>query len=253
VTAIHSRLDVVHSSVPSDQPRERIPWQQTAHARLVWEISVDQLVQPGRARIVRDNGSVEFGEVLPLLTQVAEAVRPGLESTGGRAPGSRPPASLGALSLLADIRTQLGQCCRSCDHPRPRHLAGRLREWAAHAEHWQLDAPESVFWAASVAEGWVREARQLLDPPPKLALRGRACPVCRASSVEVWSEEQCDFVRRPALSIDAGRAEAVCGACVQRWPLDAWARLAKAIAEQAGEHDDGNVTGNTTKKFAETA
>jgi hypothetical protein len=210
----------------------------------MWEVSVDQLVQPGRARIVRDNGTAEFAEVLPLLTQVAEAVRPGLESTGGRAPGSRPPASLGALSLLADIRAQLVQCCAGHDHPRPASLAGMLRQWVRHAGDWQTDAPESVFWAAALAEGWVREARQLLDPPPKLTLRGRACPVCRAASVEVWSEEECDFVRRPALSIDAGRAEAVCGACVQRWPLDAWDRLAKLIAHQASE--DADVTGNTT-------
>jgi hypothetical protein len=245
VTAIHNARRVVHNPVHSDQPpRERIPWGETAHARLMWEVSVDQLVQPGRARIVRDNGTAEFAEVLPLLTQVAEAVRPGLESTGGRAPGSRPPASLGALSLLADIRLQLVQCCAGHDHPRPASLAGMLRQWARHAGDWQTDAPESVFWAASVAEGWVRQARQLLDPPPKLTLRGRACPVCRASSVEVWSEDECDFVRRPALSIDAGRAEAVCGACVQRWPLDAWDRLAKLIAHQAGE--DVDVTGNTT-------
>jgi hypothetical protein len=209
----------------------------------MWEICVDQLVQPGRARIVRDTGAVEFAEVLPLLTQVTEAVRPGLESTGGRAPGSRPPASLGALSLLADIRMQLGRCCAGHDHPRPADLAGMLRQWVAHAGDWQTDAPESVFWAAAVAEGWVREARQLLDPPPKLTLRGRVCPVCRASTVEAWSEDDCDFVRRPALSIDAQHAEAVCGACAQRWPLDAWDRLATLIAEQAG--DDAVVTGNT--------
>ena len=51
----------------------------------------------------RANGTTETAEVLTLLRQVEEAVLPGSAVSGRPSQGSRPPASLGALSLLASI------------------------------------------------------------------------------------------------------------------------------------------------------
>lgn len=203
---------------------------EAATARLGWEVAVDQLVQPGQAVITREGGGTELATVHSLLDQVTHAVMPGNEHnakiTGS---ASRPPASLGAVGLLAEIRQELRRCCRPHDHAQPELLADRLKWWVEHAEDWQHSYPDYVVWAADLATDWVRQARHLLDPPPRFTLRGRACPVCRTSTIQVWSDEEGDYVRRPALAIDPERVEAVCGECGQCWGLDVWAQLAAAM------------------------
>jgi hypothetical protein len=213
--------------------------QRAAMARLVWETAVDQLVRAGFVTLLRDDGTIERAEVLPLLDQLAEAVMPGGEYTSGGGLGSKPPADLTALSLLAEISTEVRRCCAGHDHPHLAELGPQVDRWAAHAEQWQHDAPEYVCWAAAVAGDWVRRARLILDPPRRYTLRGRACPVCRATAVQTWSEDEGDFVRRPALAIDSDRTEVVCGACAQRWPLGAWTALAAKSttdSESDGDH-----------------
>ncbi|WNV86590.1 hypothetical protein [Umezawaea sp. Da 62-37] len=208
---------------------------QAAAARLSWEVAVDQLVQPGLYVVHRQDDGHEVAEVLPLLAQVQEAVTPGSkrEGTTGKL-GSRPPASLGALELLAEIRHEVRRAC--VGHRHPYHNPGSLRElvqvWGEHAEDWQHAAADYVLWAAERAAEWVRTARLLLDPVPRYPLRGRACPVCGVATVQVWSDDEADFVRRPALSIDPEQVEAVCAACGQRWPLDVWAQLAQTLDDQ---------------------
>jgi hypothetical protein len=219
-----------YEAADQDNPQQGPGWAEVAAARLAWEAAVDQLVQPGQVTITREDGGHERAPVHSLLQQVLHAVMPGNEHnakiTGS---ASRPPASLGAVGLLAEIRQELTRCCGHHPHPRPVRLSDRLRQWVEHAEDWQHTAPDYVLWAASVATDWVRQARHLLDPPPRFTLRGRACPVCRTSTIQVWSDEEGDYVRRPALSIDPERVEAVCGECGQCWGLDVWAQLAAAM------------------------
>jgi hypothetical protein len=237
-------LDHTHAEQDPEQGPGR---EEAAIARLAWEVAVDQLVQPGQVTITREGGGTELATVHSLLIQVTHAVMPGNEHnakvTGS---ASRPPASLGAVGLLAEIRQEVTRCCRDHDHGQPDVLADRLRLWVEHAEDWQHTAPDYVLWAASVTTDWVRQARHLLDPPPRFTLRGRACPVCRTSTIQVWSDEEGDYVRRPALSIDPERVEAVCGECGQCWGLDVWAQLAAAM-NAALTHETLAVTGTTPK------
>jgi hypothetical protein len=217
------------------------------HARLALEVAVDQLVQPGRVLIDRQaaDGTTrqEMAEVLPLLDQVAEAVLPGSERTGKSVLGSRPPASLAPLALVAEIRGVVQQVCRGHDHEQPAELRERLRLWSEHAEMWQHSAFDYLAWAADRATEWVREARLMLDPPPRYPLHGRACPVCQATAVQVWSDDEADYLRRPALSIDPHRVEAVCAGCGHTWGLTVWAELAAATDRL----DTLAVTRNTLK------
>ncbi len=233
---VHLDDPAVHRVVPSRD--------EAATARLAWEVAVDQLVQPGQHTVRRANGTTETAEVLPLLRQVEEAVLPGSAASGRPSQGSRPPASLGALSLLASIRGEVRQCCRTHGHEQWSTLTEQVRAWGEHAEDWQHRAPDYVVWAAEESTRWVAQARQLLDPEPRLPLRGRACPVCRVDVVQVWSDDEGDFVRRPALRIDAEQVEAVCAACGQRWGLDVWAQL-NTMLDQQLTHETLAVTGIT--------
>lgn len=212
---------------------------QAAAARLAWEVAVDQLVQPGLYVIHRQDDGQEVAEVLPLLDQVQEAVTPGSKIPGGAGKlGSRPPASLGALELLAEIRREVRRACHDHGHAHrqrdggPVDLRELVRAWGTHAEDWQHSAADYVLWAAGLANEWVRTARLLLDPVPKYPLRGRACPACGVATVQVWSDDEGDWVRRPALSIDAAHVEAVCANCGQSWGLDVWAQLAATLDDQ---------------------
>lgn len=233
---VHTDPHAVHNVLPSRD--------EAATARLAWEAAVDQLVRPGLHVVRRANGTTETAEVLTLLRQVEEAVLPGSAVSGRPSQGSRPPASLGALSLLASIRSEVRQCCRTHGHEPWSTLAEQVRAWGEHAEHWQHAAPDYVVWAAEQSTRWVAQARQLLDPEPRLPLRGRACPVCRVDVVQVWSDDEGDFVRRPALRIDAEQVEAVCAACGQRWGLDVWAQL-NTMLDQQLTHETLAVTGIT--------
>ena len=66
----------------------------------------------------------------------------------------------------------------------------------------------------------------------------------RIDVVQVWSDDEGDFVRRPALRIDAEQVEAVCAACGQRWGLDVWAQL-NTMLDQQLTHETLAVTGIT--------
>jgi hypothetical protein len=235
--------EVVHTADPA-VPRVVPSWGEAANARLAWEVAVDQLVQPGLHKVRREDGSTETAEVLPLLRQVEEAVQPGSKVSGKTLLGSRPPASLGALALLAEIRAEVRGCCRTHGHTKWSTLAEQLRAWIAHADHWQLDARDYVVWAAEQASRWVQQARLVVDPEPRFPLRGKACPTCRADVVQVWSDDENDYVRRPALHIDPEHVDAVCAACGQRWGLDVWAQL-NAMLDQQLTHETLAVTGIT--------
>lgn len=215
-----------------DQPPAAPTREQAAAARLAWEVAVDQLVRPGLYVIHRQDDGQEVAEVLALLDQVREAVTPeGRRSGAAGKLGSRPPASLGALGLLAEIRTEVRKTCRGHAHD-ARTLREQVREWGAHAGDWQHAAPDYVLWAADRANEWVRAARLMLDPEPRFPLRGRACPACGTATVQVWSDDESDWVRRPALSIDPDRVEAVCAHCRHSWGLDVWAQLNEVLDQQ---------------------
>ncbi|GAA2657968.1 MULTISPECIES: hypothetical protein [Actinosynnema] len=216
-----------HEFVPDPPSRD-----EAATARLTWEASVDQLVMPGLYVLHRQDDRHEVAEVLPLLKQVQEAVMPqGRRSGPAGALGSRPPASLGALSLLGEIGAEVDRTC--CGHGHDaRGLPERVRAWVAHAEPWQHHDPEYVLWAAELSQGWVRAARALLDPAPRYPLRGRACPTCGTATVQAWSEDAEDWVRRPALSVDPEQAQVVCADCGRCWPLDAWVQLGELMDAQ---------------------
>jgi hypothetical protein len=231
---LHNGDNADRADTPTPPTRD-----QAAAARLAWEVAVDQLVRPGLYVIHRQDDGQEVAEVLPLLDQVREAVTPGSRTLGaaGRL-ASRPPASLGALELLAEIRREVRKACHSHRHDlhrpdgRPVDLRELVRQWGTHAEDWQHSAADYVVWAADRAGEWVRAARLLLDPVPKYPLRGHACPACGVATVQVWSDDEADWVRRPALSIDADHVEAVCAGCRQRWGLDVWAQLAATLDDQ---------------------
>lgn len=209
-------------------------------ARLAFDAAVDQLTAPGVATITRESGEQERGLTPCLLDQLVQATQPGGERSGSSSPGSRPPASMNALAVVAEIGTEMRGALAALGHevfgPGPRYpLSQQVRLWAGHAEHWQHENLDYLTYAATQAERWVTAARAVLEPAPRYRLRGHACPICRETTILVWSDVETDWVRQPALSIDTDRVEAVCGSCDTRWGLDVWAQLGAILDTQRKE------------------
>ncbi|OXM63125.1 DUF7341 domain-containing protein [Amycolatopsis vastitatis] len=208
--------------------------------RLAFDAAVDQLTQPGLHVVARDNGDLDRATSPCLLDQLAVATQPGHERTGGASPGSRPPASLNALTLVAEISQALRVALAALGYnlfgPGPRTtLTQQVQLWASHAEQWQLEHVDYLAHATREAERWVAAGRAILDPAPTYRLRGHACPTCGHSAVLMWSVTEGEWLRQPALSIDTDRAEAVCAACDSRWGLDFWAQLGQLLEQQQAE------------------
>ena len=222
------------------RPEETRPRVDPVMTRLAFEAAVDQLTQPSVTTIRRENGGVERARVPCLLDQLVEATQPGSERSGSSAPGSRPPAALNALALVAEIGQAVRWALSALGHdlfgPGGRvRLAGQVRLWASYGETWQHDDPDYLAYAAGEAERWVAGIRAILDPAPRYFLRGHACPTCGESSVPLWSDAEGDYLRQPALGIDTDRVEAVCAACDSRWGLDVWGQLARTLDAQHTE------------------
>ncbi|MFD8494240.1 hypothetical protein [Amycolatopsis sp. NPDC059657] len=208
--------------------------------RLAFDAAIDQLTQPAQVTVTRDDGTLENAATPCLLDQLVQATEPGTERSGTSAPGSRPPASLNALELVAQIsqamRTALAALGRDLfGTSRRERLAGQVRVWASYAEQWQFDDPDYLVFAAREAERWVAAGRAVLDPPPRFRLRGHACPTCGHTTVLVWSEIDDEWVRQPALGINTERVDVVCAACETRWSADTWERLGQVLRAQQRE------------------
>ncbi|WP_026424688.1 DUF7341 domain-containing protein [Actinokineospora inagensis] len=222
-----------HHDLDDDQAERVDPVQ----ARLAFDAAVDQLCAPGVATITRDDGFTERALIPCLLDQLVQATEPGGERTGATGTGSRPPASLNAVAVVAEIGTEMRRQLAAHGHhlfdPGPRYaLSKQVRLWASHAEHWQLEDPDCLAHTADQAQRWVTAARAVVEPPPRYRLRGHTCPTCRENTVLVWSDTEADWVRQPALWIDTDHAEAACAACETRWPLDTWERLGQLLGQQ---------------------
>lgn len=209
--------------------------------RLAFDVAVDQLTAPGVHTITRENGSTDRAVSACLLDQLVAATQPGGERVGGgTGPGSRPPASLNALTVVAEIGTEMRRQITALGYhifgPGPRwRLSRQVRLWASHAEQWQFADVDYLAHAAEQTQRWVTAARGVLEPEPRYRLRGHACPVCRETTVLVWSDVEAEWVRQAALSIDTDRVEAVCAACDTRWTLDHWAQLGRTLEDQRRE------------------
>lgn len=198
-------------------------------SRLALEIAVDQLTRGDAVRIERDDRT-ETARTAPLLVQVEQAVSDTSGPAGAFVARSKPPLRVEAVDLLREVDCEVRWYRRSS-------RLERVRAWSA-AMHGLTDH-DALTSAMDCAEGWVRKARGLLDPTPPWALRGKACPQCGATEVEVT--DGCgELVMRPPLEIDriSGTARCVAPGCDLRVNPEGWEHLAEQIDKQTRiEHE----------------
>lgn len=196
-------------------------------ARQTLRESVDELTTIGHHKLFLEDGTIRHATTPPLLDQVAAEIAQQSAASAGFNPRSRPPLWLDATQLLAEVDREIH------GHHGPTR-AERVRTWCNHvASHAN---PGTIIDAADSARGWVTGCRNLLDPKPKLRLRGQGCPSCAA--VKVWdrTDDGADeHHARPALEIDVTRGLCVCLSCEATWAPEVWEHLTTVLAQQRQE------------------
>jgi hypothetical protein len=169
--------------------------------------------------------------LLAQLHKVQALARTGEQTGGGRPkPGSKPPRSLAAVSLLDDIRTEANEAAAAladlCGEPvgPPKPVADQLRHLVTLAARAETDYPDevgSVVWAVGIL---VKRARRLLgyDRDGRMRpLRDTVCPEC----------EGVLLVREDASSdvVCSGRDDQP--GCGTRYPRWTWLSLLEGSTE----------------------
>lgn len=191
---------------------------------LALETAVDELTEPTKALVHRDDGTEEYRPLGALIAQVDQARRSNSGRGGAMAYRSKPPVWIDAVAYLSDLEHAVARYGRDT-------LAGRVRAWSAEV-HAVTDTDE-LAEAVRLAEDWVFRARALLEPSGPRRLRGARCPACGNVAVLVVLEDG-EEVWRPALEVDMrrGRARCIVIACAVRWDADQLAQLGEQIARQ---------------------
>ena len=133
-------------------------------------------------------------------------------------PGSMVPVQVDALDLLERIDRQAAVWCME-----PGTTADRLHS-LADRQYRPEDAPD-ILECASTIEGWVVEARQIIDPPRRMSVAA-PCPEC-GKSVVYRPDSGGDVVRQPALQIGADGCQ--CQHCRTMWHPESYRLLAKVL------------------------
>lgn len=205
-----------------------VPAAEVEKARAALREHVDDLTTIAHHKIETDEGDIRHATTPSLLSQLGAEVAGNSMNNGGVAwLESKPPLWLDASELLAAIDSYVA-------HFDGDTLEARVRAWCSHVA--SQGTPSSIVDAAADAGRWVQACRALLDPQPKMQLRGTRCPECGAE--KVWTGRDAaagESHAKPALGIDATRGVCVCSACRTEWPQERWDLLVQVLELQRQE------------------
>lgn len=216
----------------------------TADARMLNQARDDtryalaDLCDPLKRAVWREDGTLTRHHAVSLLKQLREEVANSSSRGGRRKTSNASPLGVDALDLWSAIQAgarklaeETGAQLESLD---PEHAIRRAV--AAVATSTDLNAAWGV---RNTLEGWVKAIRILLDPPKRIPLWGKACPVDGCGEVTVWRRDESDGeVKRTAslvIGMDEDRSgtlkatQCECLACGEVWPHDRLLDLADAM------------------------
>ena len=136
----------------------------------------------------------------PALLRLLEAAIKADTSGAGGGPGrnkNSAPLDVTALSLWEEIAGVVGTYWPGRGDPKHKnqHLIDRLTWWTN-----TVAGTEYEIHLAEFGTYWVRQIRDLLDPPKIVELRGTACPNCKESWIRELQELETTF--RPSVTIN---------------------------------------------------
>jgi hypothetical protein len=216
----------------------------TSDARLLHKVmdecrqALHDLCDPLKRAVWRMDGTLTRHHAVSLLKQLREEV----SGSGGRPGGPRRsapiPVAVDALDLWNSIEAGAvflaAQTGAHLDDTTPEHA---IRQSVAAAGG--LTDLEAVWGLRNTLETWVKAIRTLLDPPKRISLWGKSCPMAACGESTVWRRDERDNeVKRTAaleVAMEEDRSgslvarECRCLACNEVWPRDKLMDLAGAM------------------------
>jgi hypothetical protein len=213
-------------------------------ARLLHKVRDDirfalrDLCDPLKRTVWREDGMVTAHHAVSLLKQLREEVA----GSGGRAGGPRRsapiPVAVDALDLWNSIQAgALVLAAETGAHLDLHDTEHAIRKSVAAAGG--LSDLEALWGLRNALETWVKAIRTLLDPPKRISLWGKACPMAACGEQTVWRRDERDGeVKRTAaleVAMEEDRSgslvakECRCLACNEVWPRSKLVELANAM------------------------
>lgn len=216
----------------------------TADARLLRRVvdeargALHDLCDPLKRSVWREDGTLTRHHAVSLLKQLREEVANSSSRGGRRKSSSSSPVGVDALDLWNSIQSGALFLAASTgaqlDSPDAEHV---IRQSVAAAG--LLTDVEAVLGVRNTLEAWVKAIRILLDPPKRIPLWGRECPMEVCGEKTVWRRDDSDGeVKRTAALEVAMEEEQVgklvarecrCLACGEVWPRSRLVELAEAM------------------------
>jgi len=216
----------------------------TADARLLRQAIDDtrhalaDLCDPLKRAVWREDGTLTRHHNVSLLKQLREEVANSSSRGGRRRTSNSSPLGVDALDLWTAIQAGALLLARETGADvAPGDPEQAIRESVA-AVAVSTDLP-AVWGVRNTLEGWTKAIRLLLDPPRKVPIWGKACPVEGCGEVTVWRRDESDGEVKRTAALEIGMAEGRSGtlearecrclACGEVWPRDRLLELAEAM------------------------
>lgn len=216
----------------------------TADPRLLHKAMEDtrqaltDLCDPLKRAVWREDGTLTRHHAVSLLKQLREEVANSSSRGGRRKSSNSSPVGVDAL----DLWNEIGKGSVKLVELTGAHLDGFSPEYAIRmsvAAVGQSTDLEAVLGVRNALEAWVKAIRILLDPPKRIPLWGRECPVEVCGEVTVWRRDDSDgeVKRTAALEVameekQVGKLvarECRCLACGEVWPRSRLVELAESM------------------------
>lgn len=196
------------------------------------------LCDPLKRAVWREDGTLTRHHAVSLLKQLREEVAGGQGRPGGPRRSAPIPVAVDALdlwnSIQAGARFLATQTGAHLDGYGPEHAIRQAV--AAVAGSTDLTA---VWGVRNALDGWVKAIRLLLDPPKRISLWGKACPVEVCGESTVWRRDERDGEVKRTAALEIGMQEdqygtlrareCRCLACNEVWPATRFLELAEAM------------------------
>lgn len=208
------------------------------------------LCDPLQRTVWREDGTLTRHHAVSLLKQLREEVA----GSGGRPGGPRRsapvPVAVEALDLWNQVTAGAQLMARELkadlDSTDTEHVIRRVV--AAAGACMDLLA---VWGVRNALDSWVRAIRSLLDPPKKIPLWGKRCPVEVCGEVTVWRKDESDGEVKRTAALEIGMAEGRSGtleardcrclACGEVWPRSRLLELAEAMGLMIPGVEEGSA------------
>jgi hypothetical protein len=197
------------------------------------------LCDPLQRAVWREDGTLTRHHAVSLLKQLREEVANSSSRGGRRKSSSSSPVGVDALDLWNQIEAgAVFLAAQTGAHLEDSSTEHAIRQAVAVAGG--LTDVEAVLGVRNALEAWVKAIRALLDPPKRISLWGKACPVESCGETTVWRRDESDGEVKRAAALEVTMEEnqvgtltakeCRCLACNTVWPRN---RLME-LAEQMG-------------------